>query len=299
MGTASGAFADRLSGARLTPPDGNRALMSSTRHPIANRLDSWVDGPTKLLATVMGLPLVDGIFAAIVLAGGLASTAGVVQVGLLVFGGSATVAVVIGEFGTDRRESLIRVLLVGIPLIVLAGLEAAIAPTIGSALSLPIFERFAALVVLAIAAKTVSARVGEYLPKPSAIVALGLIASLRPGSARLVLDLDPVLVARAVAAAGVGVAFACLVVSLRPHLAAYFDIERFRFGSAIALGMLAVSLFQPAYTFAPLAVLVVSAVLAFEPSGEADDPAQPVSTDGGHQETDEGTDADVSRAPYL
>jgi hypothetical protein len=275
--------------------------MSSSRHPIARRLDQVVDGPTKLLATVMGLPLVDGIFAAIVLADGLASVAGVVQVGLLVFGGSATVAVVFSEFDSDRWASAKRVLLVGIPIITLAGLTAATAPTIGSVIALPIFERFAALVVLAIAAKTASARIGEYLPRPSAIVALGLIASLRPEALEVAITFEPMLVGRAVAAGSVGVGFALGVVALRPYLAEVLNVDRFRFGSAVALGMLAVSLFRPEYALAPLAVLAVTTVLAFDPDGQDSLGETPVSTDGGSTENGEETDSTTtnSRAPYL
>lgn len=275
--------------------------MSSSRHPIARRLDQVVDGPTKLLATVMGLPLVDGIFAAIVLAGGLASVAGIVQVGLLVFGGSAMVAVVFSEFDADRWASAKRVLLVGIPIVALAGLEAAFAPTIGSVIALPIFERFAALVVLAIAAKTASARIGEYLPRPSAIVLLGLIASLRPGALEVVVTFDPVLVGRAIAAGAVGVGFALGVVALRPHLADVLNVDRFRFGSAVALGMLAVSLFRPEYALAPLAVLGVTAVLAFDPEAQQTVTDGAVSTDGGSAENDDDTDSTGTkrRAPYL
>lgn len=281
--------------------------MSSSRHPIARRLDRWVDGPTKLLATVMGLPLVDGIFAAIILAGGLASFAGIVQVGLLVFGGSATVAVVFSEFDEDRWESASRVLIVGIPMIALAGLEAALAPTIGSVLALPIFERFAAVVVLAIAAKTASARIGEYLPKPSAIVVLGFLASVRPGTFEFALSLDPMLVARAVAAGSVGVGFALGVVLMRPYLTTILDVDRFRFGSAVALGMLAVSLFRPEFGLAPLVVLAVTTVLAFDPDGRGDQREHPVTTDGGlGVDTDSGDSFDSDdgkdspdRPPYL
>ena len=52
---------------------------------------------TRLLATVMALPLVDGIFPALILAGAVTSAVGVLEVGLLVFGGSATLAVVLAE----------------------------------------------------------------------------------------------------------------------------------------------------------------------------------------------------------
>src|SRR6056297_2763137 len=106
--------------------------MSSSRHPVALRLEQQVGGATRLLATVMLLPLADGIFAALVLAGALDTWVGVVQVGLLVFGGSATLAVILAEMDDDPREQVTTVLVVGLPLIAIAAAEAALAPTIES-----------------------------------------------------------------------------------------------------------------------------------------------------------------------
>jgi hypothetical protein len=222
----------------------------------------------------MGLPLVDGIFPAIVLAGGLSSPAGILQVGLLVFGGSATVAVILAEMDGTPREQAGTVLVVGSAIVALATLEAAFAPTIASALDLHIFERFAALVIAAIAAKTASARIGEYLPGPSVIVGLGLIASLQPGGFEVVMVPDYALVLRAAGAAATGVGFALAVALTAPHLRGVVDIDRFRFGSAVALGVLPLSLLGFAPGRAPLAVLIVTAMLAYDP-GSADDEADP------------------------
>jgi len=256
--------------------------MSRSGHPIASHLHQWVGDPTKLLASVMALPLVDGIFPAIVVAGGLATAAGVLQVGLLVFGGSATAAVILTEFEGDRARGVARVLAVGVPLTLLAGLEAALAPTIASVLDVAVFERFAALVVLAVAAMTVSARIADLLPRPGAIVALGVVASVRPDAAVVALAADPALVGRAMAAGVVGTGFAVGIVAFRPTLLAMLDVDRFRFGSAVALGMLAVSLFHPAYAFAPVAVLGVTVLLSLEPGGGPNPTS--VSTDGGEEE---------------
>jgi hypothetical protein len=244
--------------------------MSSSQHPVALRLERQVGGATKLLATVMGLPLVDGIFPALVLAGGLDSTAGILQVGLLVFGGSATVAVILAEMDGTPREQAGTVLAVGTGIVALAALEAAFAPTIASALDLHIFERFAALVIGAIAAKTASARIGEYLPGPSVIVGLGLIASLQPAGFEVVMVPDYALVLRATAAAATGVGFALAVALTAPHLRRVVDIDRFRFGSAVALGVLPLSLLGFAPGRAPLAVLLVTAMLAYDPGATAD-----------------------------
>ena len=244
--------------------------MSATSHPIARRLDRLGDSELALLALVMGLPLIDGIFPALVLAGALDDPLGAVQVGLLIFGGSATVAVILAEMDGTPREGMRIVLIVGVPLIVVAALQAAIAPSIASVLDLVVFERFAALVILAIAAKTASATIGEYLPSPGVIVALGLLASLDPSGAEFVVLEDPSLVANATLAAVVGVAFALGVAAFGPTLRTHVDVDRFRFGSALALGLLPLSLLGMGFGHAPLAVLAVAALFAFDPTSDSD-----------------------------
>jgi hypothetical protein len=263
--------------------------MSVSRHPVALRIENTVGDGTRLLATVMGLPLLDGIFPALLLAGAVDSTLGIVQTGLLIFGGSATLAVILAEMDGTRGEQIRTVLLVGAVIMVVAAIEAALAPTIRSLVSLEIFTRFAALVILAVAAKTASARIGEYLPSPGAIIALGLVASLQPSGLELTFVADPMLVVRGVAAAGVGVAFALSVAVFGPWLRGAVDIDRFRFGSAVALGVLPFSLLgPPALQDAPIAlvVLVVTSLLAFDPDGRgnplpADRTAGPVADGGG------------------
>jgi hypothetical protein len=274
--------------------------MSASRHPIALRLERQVGEGTRLLATVMALPLVDGIFAALVLAGAVSSLLGVLEVGLLIFGGSATLAVVLAEMEGTRRQQVKNVLLVGALVVPVAALQAAVAPTIESVLEMYIFERFAALVILAIAAKTASATIGEYLPSPGIIVGLGLVASFRPSDFEFAFVAEPTYVVYGTAAAAVGVAFALSVALLGPWLRGNVDIDRFRFGSAVALGVLPLTILGVIPSNAPLAlaVLGVTGLLAFNPDG-ADliegSPSTPA-TDGGEpdplEEAEETAEAD-------
>ena len=273
--------------------------MSVSQHPIALRLERTVGEGSRLLATVMALPLVDGIFPALVLAGAVSSALGILEVGLLIFGGSATVAVVLAEMEGSRREQVSAILTVGALLLPVAAVEAALAPTIQNLVDLAVFERFAALVILAVAATTASATVGEYLPSPGAIVGLGLVASAQPAQltmANLELVADPMLVARGVAAAGVGVGFALSVSLLAPWLRGGVDLDRFRFGSAVALGVLALSIVAPEVVPAnapvALAVLAVTAVLAFDPSATDSGP----STTAGAVESGPPADPTTSEA---
>ena len=266
--------------------------MSTSRHPLALSVERQVGGATKLLATIMCLPLADGIFPALVLAGALDTTTGILEVGLLIFGGSATVAVILAEMDGSRRDQAKAVLGVGAVLLPVAAVEAALAPTIESLLTMAVFERFAAIVILAVAAKTASARVGEWLPRPAVIVGAGLVASVDIGGLDVAVTTNPELIARAVAAAGVGVGFALLVALLGPWLRSVVDIDRFRFGSAVALGVLPFSIFGY-FGGAPvaLAVLAVTVLLAFDPDGEGigDAAGAPAVADGGPTE---GADPD-------
>lgn len=241
--------------------------MSVSQHPIALSVERRVGGATRLLATVMALPLIDGIFPALVIAGALATPFGVLEAGLLIFGGSATMAVILAEMDGTPREQAVSILLIGAVLIPVAAAEAALAVTFDSVLNLEIFGRFAGLVILAIAAKTASSKLDEYLPGAGVIIALGLVASFEPSGAALQLTNDLGVVLRGAAAAAVGVGFALSVALLGPHLRGQVDLDRFRFGSAIALGVLALPILGVLNTDAPiaLAVLAVTALLAYDP----------------------------------
>ncbi|WP_136602397.1 DUF5794 domain-containing protein [Salinigranum halophilum] len=245
--------------------------MSVSRHPVALSIEQQVGKSTRLLATVMALPLIDGIFPALVLAGALTYPFGILETGLLVFGGSATVAVILAEMDDSPREIVPPILFLGLVLVPVAALEAALAPTIESMLDMATFQRFAGLVIVAVAAKTASATVGEYLPRPAVIIGLGLVASFQPAGLDVALTTDPVLIAKAAATAGVGVAFALAVALAGPQLRGAVDIDRFRFGSSVALGMLALSVLELMPTEAPVAlgVLVVTAVFSFDPDAAA------------------------------
>ncbi|GGC58662.1 hypothetical protein GCM10007209_20750 [Haloferax sulfurifontis] len=253
--------------------------MSVSRHPVALRLEQQVGGATRLLATVMGLPLIDGIFPALIIAGALTtsagdpSIAGILQTGLLIFGGSATVAVILAEMDGTRREQLTSILLLGALLIPVAVAEAAVAETIETLLNFEVFHRFAGLVILAVAAKTASSKVGEYLPSPSVIIGLGLVASFNPAGFELIVTPDPMRLLSAGAAAGTGVGFAGAVALFAPRLRGNVDIDLFRFGSSVALGMLALEVLGLMPTQAPVAlgVLGVTALFAFDPGSDGAD----------------------------
>lgn len=246
--------------------------MSNSQHPRALSVESWVSDSTKLLAVVMCLPLVDGVFVAVVLGGALDTAVGILEVGLLIFGGSAMVAVILAEMDASPRRSMGIVAAIGSVVIVGAGVEAALAPTIESAIDMDVFKRFAALVILAVAAATTSAKIAEYLPSTALIIALGFLATVSPGDITFAVQTDATLILRAMGAASVGVAFGLVLAATSPWLRGVVDIDRFRFGSAVALGVLALSIIEMLPSEAPVALMVlgITGLLAFDPT--EDDP---------------------------
>jgi hypothetical protein len=285
--------------------------MSTSKHPVALRLERRVGRGTRLLATVMALPLLDGIFAALVLAGAVSSIVGMIEVGLLIFGGSATLAVVLAEMEGSRGERVRSILLVGAFIIPLAAIQATIAPTIESVLSMAVFERFAAVVILAVAARTASATLATYLPSPGVIIAFGLIASLEPSSFEFGIVSEPAHILYGTGAATIGVGFALAVAVFGPWLRRNVDIERFRFGSAVALGVLPLTILEigPITGEEPLALVVlgVTSLLAFNPENAIEDTEtgedEPSAVEEGSEEPDEEAAAsgvsENDRAPWL
>ncbi|SEO77421.1 hypothetical protein SAMN04487948_10553 [Halogranum amylolyticum] len=276
--------------------------MSVSQHPVALRLEQQVGGATKLLATVMGLPLVDGILPALIVAGALQTPTDIVETGLLVFGGSATMAVILAEMEGTRREQVLSILLLAAILLPVAALEAMFAQTLANVLDLDTFQRFAGIVILAIAAKTASSKVGEYLPSPGAIIGLGLVASFDPSGGGLELTPEMATVFPAVAAVGVGLAFALTVALLAPRLRGVVDIDLFRFGSSVALGMLALSVLGvpgiPSDAPIALVTLGVTAVFALDPnSGSTLEASESVDADAavpdGGDDENEASDVDA------
>ena len=265
----------------------------------------------------MALPLVDGIFPALVVAGVLSTATGVIETGILIFGGSATAAVILAEMDGSRRQMVTSILLIGAVIIPVAAIEAALAPTLQGLLDLPVFERFAGLVILTIAAKTASSEVGEYLPSPGVIIGLGLVASFDPSG--FTIETSTEYVVNGTAAAAVGVAFALSIALLSPHLRGRVVIDRFRFGSAVALGVLALPIllgpFDLMQTDAPiaLAVLAVTTLFAYDPdsgpgadavgdddASDGDSPDESADGDGDDAiDADEDTDGESPSEPPL
>lgn len=228
----------------------------------------WVnpDRSLALLATVLFLPLVDGVYPTLVISGAIDSLAGMIAVGLLVFGGSATIAIVLTEYADKPRAGLRAVAIIGVPLIAATALVTALAPALTSLVSIAVFEYFAAAAVILVAAQTASQRLAASLPHPIVVVGIGMLVSFNPGAFNGGLVHDPALIWYGIGAATVGVGVAGLVALGGPRLAPMIDLHRFRVGSGLALALLGLSIvgIVPADGL-PLAAFILAVLMAVDP----------------------------------
>lgn len=228
----------------------------------------------RRLALVMGLPLIDGVFITLVLAGVLETVAGILITGAVVFMGGASVAVIVSDLTGRPVDHLPTVALVGAIIVPVAAVQAMLAPTLASVIDVAVLERFAAVILLAIAAGMASDRIGQYLPRHGVIVVLALVASVQPNS----LAIQPAIAwdqaIAAVAAAGVAVVLAGTLVLVNSHVRSALDPRRFEVGGACSLAWLGIALITPLPENGAILILGMALVIALE----WDRPRLPITT---------------------
>lgn len=226
-----------------------------------------IDESTRLLAAAMGLPLVDGVFPTLVLTGALGTVGGILLTGMAIFGGSLMFTIIVNEMaGESAGERLRKVWLVGVGLIIGVAIEAVIAPTISAGLNMARFRVFGAAVILVIAMAIANDGIARRLPDHTAayIVFAGLLFSVNPAGIEFDLMVDLELVARAVSAALVSVAFGSVIAVAGPKLDDILDLHAFRIGSAIALALIPLSFWGIVPGTASLAALTFAAMFALD-----------------------------------
>lgn len=215
----------------------------------------------RYLALLMGLPLVDGVFIAIVISGGLTSLFDAILVGSLVFGGGALVTVILSEF-KSTRTTLYRTIAFGLSVTGAAMVQAALAPTLETLISTEHFYRGAMLALGLLALKILPIQITDYLPQPGLIVLVTLAISLQPQTVEVVFDIpfQTVLYAGVAGLVATGIAVSTITVrdeisdSLNPHL--------LRYGCAVGLLAVVLSLSGLLPSLVPLGIFAGSTVVA-------------------------------------
>lgn len=228
---------------------------------------------TRRLGIVIGLPLVDGVFITLVLAGILDSLAGIVLAGLVIFGGTAAAAVVLTDTAHSPREQLVAIGVIGVVVIPLAGIQAMAAPSLALWLDVDLLKRFAVIILAIVALELADVPVRHYLPGPGPIVALALVVSLDPNNG-IWAGADVSLFLFGSLAALIGIFAVTVMILVGNHLRHLLDPDRVGLAGSGALIVLAVSLMMPVPTSFALATLVVGLILSLErnPLGSSPDP---------------------------
>lgn len=206
-------------------------------------LSESIPSAYRRLALVMGLPLVDGVFIALVLTGGLDTLFEAVQVGALVFCGAATISIVLTEFNGDTRSLMKGTAVIGFLISIIAAIEAVFAPTLGSVLTPHVFRRGAVVALLVLAAKILPLSQTDKLPNPGLIVLVSLLLSLDPSGATF--KLNPVLSSQVLYAglsAVIGTVMAVGTVAVRELISGSVNIRYIQYGGATALAAVAFSI---------------------------------------------------------
>lgn len=197
-------------------------------------LDQWNDG-AKRLVMILCLPLVDGVFATLLVTGAVKTFSDVVAVALTVFTGAGALAVLYAhsESRADARQMVTRaasVLLVGVAVV------AVIAPVFDDVFYLERLRYAAGLALLVIAAKIGEFRYADRFSTP-AILLTGFVLSVKNPEA-LTFSLNyvaPAMVTALVAAGGLYAA-----TYIRPE---QLTLDYVRRGGAAAIVAIALSQF--------------------------------------------------------
>ncbi|QKQ98748.1 hypothetical protein GKQ38_04450 [Candidatus Nanohaloarchaea archaeon] len=213
-------------------------------------LDFLDDGAQRLLL-VLCLPLVDGVFATLLVTGAIQTFSDVVNIALTIFSGAGALAVLYSS-ASNGREARRMVSQVAPFLVAGALVVALIAPVFASIFYMTRLKYATGLAIIAIAAHIIELDIAEKFPVP-AIIVTGLVVSVKSLSAAAP-SLQYVVPAMGTALMAVLVLYLASLVDIESMNLAY--IER---GGALVLCMIGVSQFGVAVpSELGLAVLAVS-----------------------------------------
>lgn len=194
-----------------------------------------LDDSSRKLAFILCLPLIDGVFATLLVTGAVNTFSQMINVAITIFTGAGALAVLYSE-ASDRREAVnminrvVPVLVSGVVLVAL------IAPVFEQLFRTELLKYAAGLAIGSIALQLADVKIAERLP-PTAVILTGLLLSYQ-GPANMVLTLEYVV--PALSTALIAIAGLYLATGLKKYA---MNLQYIRYGGSAVLAMIALSLF--------------------------------------------------------
>lgn len=149
----------------------------SITHGASRHLRDFFDEDTSRLVSILCLPLVDGVFATMLVSGSLSSVSRIFSVSLTIFAGAGALAVVFSMNG-NAAEVRRKVSKASAVLILGAAGVAILAPVYGSLVSQSVMRKVAAIVLIIIGGKLAGVKYVEDLPV-YVVLGTGMLLALR------------------------------------------------------------------------------------------------------------------------
>ncbi|MFB6216403.1 MAG: DUF5794 domain-containing protein [Candidatus Aenigmatarchaeota archaeon] len=194
-----------------------------------------LDRGTKKLIFILCLPLVDGVFATLLVTGAVQTFSEFISVALTVFSGAGAIDVLFSY--SESAEEARYMVMKAVPFLVLGSVAVAlVAPIFEQIFHLTVLRYVTGLALIVIAAQLLNIRYSEKVPV-WAVVSTGLVLSLKnPGALQLSFNhIMPALYTAGVA----GLALYALTYIRTEN----FTMSYIRLGSAAVLSTIALSLF--------------------------------------------------------
>ena len=194
-----------------------------------------LDDSSRKLAFILCLPLIDGVFATLLVTGAVNTFSQMLNIAITIFTGAGALAVLYSE-ASNRKEAVqmvnnvIPVLLAGVIAVAL------IAPIFEQLFRTELLKYAAGLAISSIALQLADIEIAERIP-PTAVILTGLLLSYQ-GPVNLVLTVEYVL--PALGTALIAITGLYLATGLKKY---GMNLQYIRYGGSAVLGIIAMSLF--------------------------------------------------------
>lgn len=205
----------------------------------------------------MLLPLLDGVFLSIVLSGGLETAYDAILVGSFVLGGSATISVILSEFGDNTRKSIFRVLLIGCVIGIIATIQTVFAPVIEPYINTDTFRNGAVLALVALAIKILPFDRTDKMISPIVIITITLLVSINTSPEYMgAINTDNAIYA--IIAVITAISIALTTVIIRPYISDRFNNEILKYGTSFGLLFISITILFPISSSIPFVIIMVT-----------------------------------------